>query len=126
MSEAGGDWYTGTANAVYQNLNFLDQYNPSYVLILSGDHIYKMDYRKMLKAHIANGADATIAAVTLLPAIIFIIVPPANSPTTLNSIPTHAPRVAKSTSFLTLPAARPTANVTMNSMNGKIYASEAI
>jgi len=63
MSEAGGDWYKGTANAVYQNLNFLDEYDPSYVLILSGDHIYKMDYRKMLKAHIEKGADATIAVI---------------------------------------------------------------
>ncbi|MBO5076522.1 MAG: glucose-1-phosphate adenylyltransferase [Clostridia bacterium] len=63
MSEAGGDWYSGTANAVYQNLGFLDQFDPSYVLILSGDHIYKMDYRKMLDAHIAAGADATIAVI---------------------------------------------------------------
>ncbi len=63
MSEAGGDWYKGTANAVYQNLNFLDQYNPSYVLMLSGDHIYKMDYRKMLQAHIDANADATIAVI---------------------------------------------------------------
>lgn len=63
MSEAGGDWYKGTANAVYQNLNFLEQYNPSYVLMLSGDHIYKMDYRKMLQAHIEAKADATIAVI---------------------------------------------------------------
>ncbi|MBR0157935.1 MAG: glucose-1-phosphate adenylyltransferase [Clostridia bacterium] len=63
MSEAGGDWYRGTANAVYQNLGYLDQFDPSYVLILSGDHIYKMDYRKMLDAHIAAGADATIAVI---------------------------------------------------------------
>ena len=63
MSEAGGDWYKGTANAVYQNLNFLDHYNPSYVLMLSGDHIYKMDYRKMLGAHIQAQADATIAVI---------------------------------------------------------------
>ena len=63
MSEAGGDWYKGTANAVYQNLNFLDHYNPSYVLMLSGDHIYKMDYRKMLEAHIQAQADATIAVI---------------------------------------------------------------
>ena len=63
MSEAGGDWYKGTANAVYQNLNFLDHYNPSYVLMLSGDHIYKMDYRKMLEAHIKAQADATIAVI---------------------------------------------------------------
>ena len=63
MSEAGGDWYKGTANAIYQNLNFLDDYNPEYVLILSGDHIYKMDYRKMLARHIDATADATIAVI---------------------------------------------------------------
>ena len=63
MSEQGGDWYKGTANAVYQNINFMDQYNPGYVLILSGDHIYKMNYRKMLTEHIKNGADATIAVI---------------------------------------------------------------
>ncbi len=67
MSEAGGDWYKGTANAVYQNLGFLDQYDPSYVLVLSGDHIYKMDYRKMLKAHIDAGAEATIAVIDVPP-----------------------------------------------------------
>ena len=63
MTEQGGDWYKGTANAVYQNMNFMDQYDPNYVLILSGDHIYKMNYRKMLQAHIKNGADATIAVI---------------------------------------------------------------
>ena len=63
MSEQGGDWYKGTANAVYQNLNFMDQYDPEYVLILSGDHIYKMDYRKMLKEHIEREAAATIAVI---------------------------------------------------------------
>ncbi len=67
MSEAGGDWYKGTANAVYQNLNFMDQYNPSYVLVLSGDHIYKMDYRKMLEYHIKQGAAATIAVIQVKP-----------------------------------------------------------
>ncbi len=61
MSEQGGEWYKGTANAVYQNLNFCDRYDPEYILMLSGDHIYKMDYRKMLKHHIETGADATIA-----------------------------------------------------------------
>ena len=61
MSEQGGDWYKGTANAVYQNLSFCDRYDPEYILLLSGDHIYKMDYRKMLKRHIESGADATIA-----------------------------------------------------------------
>ena len=56
-------WYEGTANAIYQNLNFIKMYNPDYVLILSGDHIYKMDYSKMLRAHIEKGADCTIAAI---------------------------------------------------------------
>lgn len=56
-----GEWYKGTANAIYQNINFADRYNPEYVLILSGDHIYKMDYSKMLNSHIKNGADCTIA-----------------------------------------------------------------
>ena len=55
------EWYKGTANAIYQNMAFIEQYNPDYVLILSGDHIYKMDYNAMLKDHIRNGADATIA-----------------------------------------------------------------
>lgn len=58
----GSDWYTGTANAVYQNLEYMDSYNPEYVLILSGDHIYKMDYEVMLEYHKANNADVTIAA----------------------------------------------------------------
>ena len=57
----GADWYKGTANAIYQNLNFIRRYDPDYVLILSGDHIYKMDYNKMLEAHKAKGADCTIA-----------------------------------------------------------------
>ena len=56
-----GEWYRGTANAIYQNMAFIEQYNPDYVLILSGDHIYKMDYNKRLQFHIRNGADATIA-----------------------------------------------------------------
>ena len=63
MSEAGGDWYKGTADAIYQNLYFMDSYEPDYVLILSGDHIYKMDYSKMLDYHIKKGADATIAVI---------------------------------------------------------------
>lgn len=63
MTEQGGDWYKGTANAVYQNLSFMEQYDPNYVLLLSGDHIYKMNYRKMLKEHIKKGADATIAVI---------------------------------------------------------------
>lgn len=56
------EWYTGTANAIYQNLEYMEQYNPEYVLILSGDHIYKMDYKIMLDYHKANNADITIAA----------------------------------------------------------------
>ena len=55
------DWYTGTANAIYQNMEYMDTYNPEYVLILSGDHIYKMDYEVMLDYHKANNADVTIA-----------------------------------------------------------------
>ncbi len=54
-------WYKGTANAIYQNIRFMKMYDPEYVLILSGDHIYKMDYDKMLSAHKAAGADCTIA-----------------------------------------------------------------
>ena len=56
-----GRWYTGTANAIYQNREFVDQYDPEYVLILSGDHIYKMNYAKMLRFHEEKGAAATIA-----------------------------------------------------------------
>lgn len=55
------EWYTGTANAIYQNMDFMENYNPDYVLILSGDHIYKMDYEVMLDFHKANKADVTIA-----------------------------------------------------------------
>ncbi len=61
MTEHDGRWYSGTANAIWQNRSFVDQYDPDYVLILSGDHIYKMDYTKMLKFHTANAAAATIA-----------------------------------------------------------------
>ena len=57
----GTEWYTGTANAIYQNMAFMEQYNPDYVLILSGDHIYKMDYEAMLDFHKENGAECTIA-----------------------------------------------------------------
>ncbi len=60
-SQAGGNWYKGTANAIYQNLEFIERYNPEYVLILSGDHIYKMDYSDMLEKHIESGAGCTIA-----------------------------------------------------------------
>lgn len=58
--EKGAEWYSGTADAVYQNTNFIEMSDPKYVLILSGDHIYTMDYSKMLDSHIANGAEATI------------------------------------------------------------------
>ncbi|MGG7145122.1 glucose-1-phosphate adenylyltransferase [Clostridium nigeriense] len=63
QEEKGGDWYKGTANAIYQNIKFVDRYDPEYVLILSGDHIYKMDYYKMLDFHKENHADATIAVI---------------------------------------------------------------
>jgi glucose-1-phosphate adenylyltransferase len=56
-----GEWYKGTANAIYQNISFIDQYDPDYVLILSGDHIYKMDYAAMVAHHESHNADATIA-----------------------------------------------------------------
>ena len=59
---SNSEWYTGTANAIYQNLDYMETYNPDYVLILSGDHIYKMDYEVMLDFHKANHADVTIAA----------------------------------------------------------------
>ena len=59
----GADWYSGTADAIYQNLNFIEMSDPEYVLILSGDHIYAMDYSKMLDAHIAKGAEATIGVI---------------------------------------------------------------
>ena len=57
------EWYTGTANAIYQNLRYMEQYNPDYVLILGGDHIYKMDYEVMLDFHKANNADVTLATI---------------------------------------------------------------
>lgn len=57
------DWYKGTANAIYQNLNFINRYDPNYVLVLSGDHVYKMDYSKMLDFHKQNNADCTIAVI---------------------------------------------------------------
>lgn len=61
----GADWYKGTANAIYQNMQFINRYDPDYVLILSGDHIYKMDYAKMLDAHKKSGADCTIAVLNV-------------------------------------------------------------
>ena len=61
QAQGGGDWYKGTANAIYQNREFIERYSPDYVLILSGDHIYKMDYSRMLDYHKEKGADCTIA-----------------------------------------------------------------
>ena len=61
VSGEASQWYAGTANAIYQNMNFIEQHRPEYVLILSGDHIYKMDYRKMLDFHKEKEADITIA-----------------------------------------------------------------
>ena len=63
QEEKGGNWYKGTADAIYQNIAFIDNYDPEYVLILSGDHIYKMDYSKMLDFHKEKEADATIAVI---------------------------------------------------------------
>ncbi len=65
QGKTSSDWYKGTANAIYQNLHFIKQFNPEYVLVLSGDHIYKMNYSKMLKYHSANNADCTIAALNV-------------------------------------------------------------
>lgn len=67
QAKTGGEWYKGTANAIYQNLHFLDEFDSEHVLILSGDHIYKMDYSKMLSEHIANKADCTIAVIDVEP-----------------------------------------------------------
>ena len=63
QEEKGGDWYKGTANAIYQNIEYIDRFEPEYVLILSGDHIYKMNYDRMLDFHKENNADATIAVI---------------------------------------------------------------
>jgi len=63
QGQKGADWYKGTANAIYQNLAFINRYDTDYVLILSGDHIYKMDYAKMLQYHKEKGADCTIAVI---------------------------------------------------------------
>lgn len=61
QGQKGGNWYKGTANAIYQNIEFISRYNPEYVLVLSGDHIYKMDYSKMINEHTESGAACTIA-----------------------------------------------------------------
>ena len=63
QAKEGSEWYKGTANAIYQNMYFIKRYNPEYVLILSGDHIYKMNYAEMLEKHISSNADCTIAAI---------------------------------------------------------------
>ena len=63
IKEKGGEWYKGTADAIYQNFNFIEMFNPEYVLVLSGDHIYKMDYSLMLDYHKSRQADATIAVI---------------------------------------------------------------
>jgi len=65
MKSERGEWYMGTADAIYQNIDYIDQYNPEYVLILSGDHIYKMDYSQMLDFHKENKCDVSIAALTV-------------------------------------------------------------
>jgi glucose-1-phosphate adenylyltransferase len=62
-SGSGSEWYSGTANAIYQNRHFIEGYNPGYLLVLSGDHVYKMDYSLMLASHKKNGADCTIAVI---------------------------------------------------------------
>lgn len=65
QEEKGGKWYKGTANAIYQNIEFIDNYDPEYILVLSGDHIYKMNYDNMLDFHKENKADATIAVINV-------------------------------------------------------------
>lgn len=65
VREKGGEWYKGTANAIYQNFYFIEQYNPRYVLVISGDHIYKMDYSLLLDYHSKKNADATIAVIEI-------------------------------------------------------------
>ena len=62
-TETGGSWYEGTADAIYHNIDFIDAHEPEYVLILSGDHLYKMDYNKMLQFHKANNADLTVSVI---------------------------------------------------------------
>lgn len=65
VRQKGGTWYKGTANAIYQNIGFIERYEPEYVLIISGDHIYKMNYDLLLEEHKRNNADATIAVITV-------------------------------------------------------------
>ena len=66
MGSKGGTWYKGTANAIYQNIGFINLYDPEYVVILSGDHIYKMDYSKMVERHKAVGAACTISVMEVV------------------------------------------------------------
>ena len=63
QTAAGASWYEGTANAIYQNMAFIERYDPEYVIVLGGDHIYKMDYSKMIDFHVEHGADSTIAVI---------------------------------------------------------------
>ncbi|MDP5273916.1 glucose-1-phosphate adenylyltransferase [Chengkuizengella axinellae] len=65
IKQDGGDWYKGTADSIYQNIDFIEQYDPKYVLVISGDHIYKMNYELMLNAHIQKNAEATVAAISV-------------------------------------------------------------
>lgn len=65
QSSSGRNWYDGTASSIYRNFDFIDRYDPRYVIILSGDHVYKMDYAKMLAVHVEKAADATIAVITV-------------------------------------------------------------
>ena len=65
QAKGGSDWFKGTANAIYQNLHFIKRYNPEYVLILSGDHIYRMDYSEMIEKHKKMNADCTIATINV-------------------------------------------------------------
>ena len=65
FTEEGGSWYNGTADAIFKNMDFIDQMNPEYVLILSGDHLYKMDYNDMLQYHKNTGADLTVSVINV-------------------------------------------------------------
>lgn len=65
IAKNGGDWYSGTADAIYQNIHFIDQHHPEYVLVISGDHIYHMDYSSMLERHKQSEADATISVISV-------------------------------------------------------------
>lgn len=65
FTESGGKWYDGTADAIFSNIDFMDSFNPEYVIILSGDHLYKMDYQKMLDFHKQNNADLTVSVINV-------------------------------------------------------------